>query len=159
MPQSQELQAIATQTQSSLYEQDFLLWLESTTELLRQQNFNELDLENLIEEIEDMGSSQKNALESNLVVLLLHLLKWKYQPEKRSNSWKSSIREHRRRIRNQLKTSPSLKPYLFKILAECYHDGRELAADETGLELDIFAQNLPFTIEQILEPEFLPSEL
>jgi Domain of unknown function DUF29 len=156
MPQSQELQAIATHTQSSLYEQDFLLWLESTTELLRQQNFNELDLENLIEEMEDMGKSNKSAMRSNLMIVLLHLLKWKYQPDKRSNSWKSSIREHRIRIEEDFEDSPSLKNYSLEIVTKSYQNARKLAADQTGLDLAVFPTESPFSLTQILDPEFLP---
>ena len=80
---------------SSLYDQDFVLWIESTVRLLKNQRLTELDLENLIDEVEDMGRNQKHALESNLSILLMHLLKWQYQSLKRSNSWKFTIREHR----------------------------------------------------------------
>jgi hypothetical protein len=157
MTQIQEFRTINFLDRDSLYERDFLLWLENTTKLLKEQRFTELDLENLIEEIEDMGKSQRSALESNLVVILLHLLKWKYQPEKHSNSWKASIREHRRRIRSQFKDSPSLKRYFAEIFVECYGDARGLAADETGLELVTFPKDLPFTIEQVLDSDFLPA--
>lgn len=163
-----ELQAIANFTQksgqlsnqnsstNSLYEQDFMLWIEKTVDLLRQQKFTELDLENLIEEIEDMSMSQRSALRSNFTVILLHLLKWKYQPEKRTNSWKSSIREHRMRIRDQFKDSPSLKRYFVEIFVKCFQDARELAADETGLKLEIFPEESPFSLDEVLDPDFLP---
>ena len=97
-----------TQTKShhDLYEEDFCLWIEKALVLLRQGNLRDLDLENLLEEIEDMGNSQKQALESNLKVILMHLLKYKYQPEKRSNSWLYTLAEHRQRIRKAFKNSP-----------------------------------------------------
>ena len=87
---------------SSLYDQDFYLWLEKTVNLLRTENFLELDRDNLIEELESMGRSDKRAIESNLRVLLMHLLKYQYQPERRSNSWLSTIIEHRIRISKEL---------------------------------------------------------
>ncbi|BAY76908.1 hypothetical protein NIES25_33660 [Nostoc linckia NIES-25] len=98
-------------TNSHLYDQDFYLWIDTTAKQLKEGRFSEVDLENPIEEIECMGRSEKHALASNLVVLLMHLLKYKYQPEKRSNIWKVTIREHRRRLRITFKDSPSLKPY------------------------------------------------
>jgi hypothetical protein len=93
---------------SSLYSQDFYLWLEATANQLKEGRFNEIDLDNLIEEIESMGRGEKQALESNLVVVLMHLVKYKYQPQKRSNRWLSTIIEYRRRLRRSLKDSPSL---------------------------------------------------
>lgn len=143
-------------TTSTLYDRDFYLWLERTAMLLRKGEFSQLDMPNLIEEIEAMGRSEKDALESNLVVVLMHLLKYTYQPSMRSNSWKSSIREHRRRLKKALKNSPSLKPYLNEVFAEAYLDARDLAADETGLSLENFPLQSPFTIEQTLNPDYLP---
>ena len=140
----------------NLYDRDFALWIAKTRQNLEQRNFEQLDIENLLSEIEDMGKSQKHALESNLAIILLHLLKWQYQPEKRSNSWKLTLREHRQRIQKILRDSPSLKVYYLKVLAECYQDGRELAADETGLDLTTFPVDLPFNPENILDPQFLP---
>ena len=96
---------------TNLYDKDYYLWLEETIQLLQEGRLTDLDIFNLIEEIKDMGRSEKNALESNLIVLLMHLLKWKYQPEEQSGSWRGSIREHRRRILKAFKNSPSLKSY------------------------------------------------
>ncbi|MFM7372971.1 MAG: DUF29 domain-containing protein, partial [Sphaerospermopsis kisseleviana] len=84
---------------SNLYNEDFYLWIETTAKQLKNGNFAEIDLENLIEEIESMGRSEKRALKSNLLILLMHLLKYKYQPDKRSNSWLSTIFEPRRRLK------------------------------------------------------------
>ncbi len=142
--------------QSALYEQDYYLWLKATIHQLKEKQFSALDLPNLIEEIEDMGRSERRSLESNLVVVLLHLLKYQCQPEKRSNSWKASIREHRRRLRKALEESPSLKRYFVEIFEECYQDARKLASDETGLSLDMFPMQPPFELEDSLESEFLP---
>jgi hypothetical protein len=145
-----------TTTASDLYEQDYNLWLEQTSQQLRSRAFTQLDLENLIEEIEDMGRSQKNALASNTAILLMHLLKYQYQPSKRSSSWRSTIVEHRRRILRALKSSPSLQPYLREIFPECYEEARVDAATETQLPMDSFPAKCPFTMEEVLNPKFLP---
>ena len=143
-------------TNSQLYDQDFYLWLETTAEQLKAGKFAEVDLANLIEEIECMGRSEKRALESNLVILFMHLLKYKYQPEKRTNSWLSTIFEHRRRLNKNLQDSPSLKNYFSETFAECYKDARQQAAIETGLSLDTFPVESPFTTDESLDKDFLP---
>ena len=141
---------------TNLYDKDYYLWLEETVQLLQEGKFTDLDIFNLIEEIKDMGRSEKNALESNLIVLLMHLLKWKYQPEEQSGSWRGSIREHRRRILKAFKNSPSLKRYFEVVFDESYQEARKQAADETELSLNTFPKNCPFKIEEILDPEYLP---
>ena len=147
----------STTNTDNLYERDYYLWLQHTARLISEGKFDEIDTANLIEEIEDMGRSEKKAVKSNLIVVLLHLLKYKYQPEKRTNSWKASIREHRRRLRDDFRVSPSLKRHFEEVFDECYQDGRELAADETGLPLDTFPTESPFTPEQALNPDYLPA--
>ncbi|HAX77002.1 MAG TPA: DUF29 domain-containing protein [Cyanobacteria bacterium UBA11372] len=142
----------------SLYETDYLKWIETTVEKLREQDYSNIDWENLIEEFEDMGRSERRSLESNLVVILLHLLKWQFQPELRSGSWKGSIAEHRRRIRKALKDSPSLKPYLEEIFAECYLDAIEQASAETGLPEATFPQLCPYTSTEALDSNFMPEQ-
>ena len=140
----------------TLYEQDYYLWLEKIASLLRDGRLSELDIPNLLEEIEDMGRSQKDALESNLVVVLMHLLKYIYQPKLRSNSWRLTIFEHRRRLRKAFKSSPSLKRYFTEVFNECYQDARLEASLETGLPQDIFPAQSPFTSEEALNPDYLP---
>jgi hypothetical protein len=151
------IQSITTAI-TSLYEQDFYLWLQTNINLLKEGKFAEIDLENLLEELESMGRSDKNALKSNLKILLMHLLKYKYQPEKRTNSWRYNIIEHRQRLRDTFKTSPSLYRFFEEIFNEAYQDARELAAGETGLSIKIFPPESPFTVEEVLNPDFLPSE-
>ena len=138
------------------YETDYLQWLETTAEKLRRHNYDDVDWENLIEEIEDMGRSERRRLESNLIVLLLHLLKWQYQPERRSGSWESSIIEHRRRIKKALKESPSLKLYPEKIFAESYTEAVKQAKAETGLPLKMFPSQSPYKLAAVIEDQFLP---
>ena len=133
-----------------LYEQDYHLWLETTAKLLQEGQLSALDTANLLEEIIDMGRSEKRAVYSNLKILLMHLLKYKYQSEERSNSWIASIVEHRQRLKRAFKESPSLQPYFTEIFNECYQDARELAAAETGLAVDTFPVKIPFAAEDIL---------
>ena len=147
---------LPVKAQTKLYEQDFCLWIETTANLLKEGRFSQLDIENLVEEIETMGRSEKNALKSNLIIVFLHLLKWQYQPDKRSRSWESSIFEHRRRIHKAFKNSPRLKPFFANVLAECYQYGIKQASIETGLSLTAFPTESPFTIDEILDENFLP---
>jgi hypothetical protein len=140
---------------TTLYDQDYCQWLTQTAELLKEKKFTQLDLENLIEEIESLGKSEKRAIESNLIVVILHLLKWRYQPSMRSNSWKSSIREHRRRVQRLLTDSPSLKNHLSSALADCYLAAKKQASDETGLSLLAFPEECPFSLAESLDEDFL----
>jgi hypothetical protein len=139
-----------------IYDRDFNLWIITTAELLREGRLAELDVANLLEEIETMGRSEKSALKSNLVVVLWHLLKWKYQPEKRSTSWELSIAEHRRRLRDAFEDSPSLKRYFNECFDQCYQDARRQAKIETKLAIATFPETSPFTNEQCLDQDFLP---
>jgi Domain of unknown function DUF29 len=146
----------ATEERQSLYERDFYLWLEKQATRLRDGRLDQLDVANLLEEIEDMGRSEKRAVEGNLVVLLTHLLKYRFQPDQRSSSWRGSMVEHRRRLRKLLRESPSLLPIARAMFSECYADSCEQAAAETGLSPDTFPAELPFTLEQVLDPKYLP---
>jgi hypothetical protein len=144
-------------SRKNLYEADFLQWIETTVEQLKAQDYANVDWENLVDEIETMGRSERSSLKSNLVVVLMHLLKWQYQSERRSNSWKGSIAEHRRRIRNELKDSPSLKPYLEEIFDECYVDAVEQAIAETDLPAETFPRSCPYTVSATLDSSYLPN--
>jgi len=145
--------------QQKLYDIDYLKWIETTVENLRVGDYSHIDWENLIAEIEDMGRSERRSLESNFVVVLMHLLKWEFQPDQRSSSWKASIVEHRRRIRKSLQDSPSLKPYLEEVFSECYSDAIEQASAETGLSLETFPQLCVYTSAEVLDSHFLPDLL
>jgi hypothetical protein len=138
------------------YEDDFHGWILGQIALLEQGRFSALDITNLIEELNALASSYRHAIESRLGVLLLPLLKWRWQPHRRTGSWESSIIEQRSRIARQLNECPSLKSYPAEILAEEYRLARRKAAAETGLPLSTFSEQCPFTIEQVLNPDFLP---
>jgi hypothetical protein len=140
----------------SLYEQDYYLWLQTTAHQLRERKLAEVDLANLIEEIDSMGRNEKSALVSNLQIIQMHLLKYKYQPEKRSNSWRFTIFEHRDSLLEAFEVSPSLKPYLKEVFAKCYSKARKKVSLETGLPISTFPIESPFSIEETLNTEFLP---
>lgn len=139
-----------------IYDQDFNQWLEITANLLKQKKFKALDLENLIIEIESMGKSNKRELKSRLIILIMHLLKWKYQPEKRSQSWLSIINEQRLQIELLLEQNPSLKPQIKLIIAKYYSKARKIASQETHLNLSLFPSEIPFSTNLILESDFFP---
>lgn len=135
---------------TATYETDFYLWTQQQADLLRQGALSALDVENLIEEIDSMGSSQKNALQSYLFNVLIHLLKWQYQPERRGTSWRYSIRNGRNAIERLLENNPSLVPQLPVFITTEYRRARREAADETNLPLTTFPDQCPFTVEQIV---------
>lgn len=149
---------VAQISTKTLYEQDFNLWLEETVNLLKNRQLDQLDYDNLIEEIESMARKDKRALESNLEQILMHLLKWQYQKNKRNNSWRYSIIEHRNRLKKDFRDSPSLKPYFDDVLEDCYQTAREFASEQTGLDIKIFPIDIPFNKEQILSSNYLPED-
>jgi hypothetical protein len=139
------------------YEKDFVLWLEYQAELLRQGRVAELDLENLAEEVESIGQRDKREAYNRLTVLLMHLLKYEFQPERRTRSWRSTVREQRRQLKLVFKDSPSLaKNYVPTVIDDIYQDARTDAVDETGLLLARFPETSPYSLEQILDEDFLP---
>jgi len=133
----------------SLYEQDYALWLENTIALLQAQKFKNLDLANLIEELEGIGKSQKQELKSELRVVLLHLLKYRLQSERRSNRWHYTLIEHRTRLAELLADSPSWVGYLDEVYAECYRIARREAAVT-------FPETSPLAIARVLDIDYLP---
>lgn len=131
------------------YETDFYLWTQQQAALLRQGQFSELDTAHLVDEIEDMGGSKERELESRLGVLLAHLLKWEFQPERRGNSWRLTIKEQRRRIDRLLKKNPGLKSLFPETVTDAYGDARLMAAREMDCDDSLFLLECPFSIEQI----------
>ncbi|HEY9671813.1 MAG TPA: DUF29 domain-containing protein [Waterburya sp.] len=154
-PQTGQTPGALTQ---SLYETDFYAWIQEQSKLLRHQQWNQLDLPNLIEEIESLGKQQRAELRNRLKVLIGHLLKWEYQLERRSRSWLMTIRIQRRDTQELLEENPSLKPYLEEALQKIYESGRDLAVGETNLPLKTFPENCPYTLEEIFRDGFYPGE-
>lgn len=140
------------------YDDDFFAWTQEQARLLRTGEFSQIDIENVAEELESMGRSDKREIESRLEVLLMHLLKWQVQTLARSPGWSATIREQRRRIQKLLRESPSLRPVVGQLIPEAYVEGREKAMNETGLPGPMFPAECPFTPEQILSEDFLPED-
>ena len=139
------------------YDADYYGWTLDQAAAVRAGRFDLIDRENLAEEIESLGKSEKREIESRLVQLLLHLLKWQFQPEKRKGGWEVSIRVQRKDINKLLRENPSLKHYPAEELADGYIKARLAAEKETGIAYETFPENCPYTIEQVLDEAFLPS--
>lgn len=148
--------AIDKPTMKDLYESDYLLWLQETSRLLKTKNFDNLDLDNLIEEIESLGRSERNKLLSSLRLIYQHLLKWQYQPQKRSKSWSNTISRERDNVSYYIEDTPSLKNLLEDVAAvnKAYQRGKQDAIRETGITN--LPQDCPYSIEQTLDCNFLP---
>lgn len=138
------------------YEQDFYSWTQEQAKLLRSGQLDYLDIPNLIEEIETMGRSEKRELESRLTVLLLHLLKWKYQEIRRSRSWQLSIDEQRIKFEETLEENPGLKPKLDELLKKAYRLAVIQASRETNLSKSIFPEHCPWQLNQLIKEDYYP---
>ncbi len=137
------------------YKEDYYSWAIETAKAIREGRFELVDWEAVAEELEDMGKAEKRELINRLTILLAHLLKWFYQPERRTKSWFYTIKEQRRKIlRLILKESPGLKNIISESLAEAYEEAILMAAKETELDEDAFPKVCPWTIEQILDESF-----
>jgi DNA-binding transcriptional regulator YdaS (Cro superfamily) len=141
---------------TSGYDHDYHAWLTRQATLLAERRFSDLDLDNLIDEIQDLARSEKRDIDNRLNVLLVHLLKWSHQPAQRSGGWASTIIEQRARLLKRLQESPSLRAYPGEVRDEEYAIAREKAAAETGLRAGTFPKTCPYTIDQVLDPDFLP---
>ena len=138
------------------YEQDFYGWTVEQVALLQNKQFDQIDLEHIIEEIESMGKAERNQLRNRLTVLLMHLLKWQYEPSRRCTSWVQTIREQRRAIPRLIKDNPSLKSSLADLLLDAYSNAVEDAADETNLPISLFPTDCPWSYTQFMDKEFFP---
>ena len=136
------------------YASDPAAWSETQADALRRRAWNELDCENLAEEISALNTSRKDEIYSRLVVALTHLLKWDFQPDQRSNSWRSSIRESRYRIARLIRLNPSLAGYPSTCLDEAYAEARDMAIDETRIRG--LPSQCPWRLTEILDLEFWP---
>ncbi|MEH2372485.1 DUF29 domain-containing protein [Nostoc sp.] len=144
---------------AQLYETDFVAWTEKTVQLIRAGEFAQVDWDVVIEEIESLGRSDRRELKSRLEVLLQHLLKWQYQSNLQSGSWRNTINEQRNRIADLLQESPSLKSYPEEVLTQCYYRGLKAASNETELPIDTFPVECPYSIAQVIDAEFLPDAI
>ena len=150
---------------NTLYDRDLQLWIDQTIHQLKNREFGSLDVEHLIEELVDLGRAEKNALKSNLTILLAHLLKLLVQhdvPDSMKGSWYGSVLEHRQRVLDNLADTPSLKNLLSETVEKAYQSGRKLAIKEGHLATfgvrvpmeNEYPTICPFSIEQILNEDF-----
>jgi len=147
--------------QKSLYEVDYHLWILETIQQLKNRNFSDLDLENLIEEIADLGRRDKRKLESLLTRLLEHLLKlayWDSEKERNLGHWQGEIRTFRKQIKRELSASPSLKKYCQDIFQDCYQDAREIISDRSQIPLARFPETPIAQLEQALDENWFPQD-
>jgi Domain of unknown function DUF29 len=142
----------------NLYETDFYAWTQQQATLLRDKNWSQIDLPNLVEEIESLGKQQRQELRNRLSILIGHLLKWDYQPQFRSRSWLATLRVQRRDTLRLLQDNPSLKPDLEAALQDAYKNARDLAMGETDLPEQTFPLDCPYSITEILDEQFYPGE-
>ncbi|MHC5774279.1 MAG: DUF29 domain-containing protein [Nostoc sp.] len=143
----------------SLYETDFYAWTQEQVTLLRNEQWSQIDRQNLIEEIQSLGKQQRQELRNRLSVLIGHLLKWQYQSGRRSRSWLATLRIQRLDIAELLEDNPSLKPYLEEALRKAYLKGVELAVGETDLPKRTFPVECPYSLSEIVDYDFYPGEL
>jgi hypothetical protein len=141
----------------SLYDRDYFAWLSEQVAHLRAGRLQALDVDNVALELESLMKSERRELRSRLEVLILHLLKRDHRPEQRSNGWRATVAEQRRRIRELLLDSPSLKQKVGPMCRAVCVDAVQGAAIETQLKEAAFPQSLPYTFEQIFE-RALPAE-
>jgi Domain of unknown function DUF29 len=143
---------------SRLYERDFYAWANEQAALLRAGRLAEADIGHIAEEIDSMGKTEKRDLVSRLTVLLLHLLKWRFQPALRGKSRRNTIRVQRISLASHLKDNPSLKSVLDEAIAEGYRIARLEAETETGLSEESFPSGCPWPFEQMMADEFWPDD-
>lgn len=138
------------------YASDFSGWLARTVQLLREQRWAEIDVEHLIEEVENVGKSERRGLTSQLTRLLIHLLKWRYQPWRRTDSWLDSITDARTQIQLTIEDNPGFQNYPGEQFALCYRRARQGAAEQTGIDLKTFPEECPFPLASVLQTGWLP---
>lgn len=151
---------MTTRPNASLYDRDFVAWTEEQASVIRRDRTRlagrGVDAEHVAEEIEDMGKRERRELESRLLGIVVHLLKWQFQPTHRGESWIATLNEQRLQVAKLLRDSPSLVPGATAILAEDYPRARRNAALETRQPIETFPERCPYSVEQIIDDEFLP---
>jgi Domain of unknown function DUF29 len=145
---------------STCYEKDVVAWANEQARLIRTGQLELLDWEHIAEEIEDVGRSEQRELASRMALLLAHLLKWQYQPDRRGASWRATIRTQRHLIAKRLNRTPSLRPMLTDPdwIEEMWADARQSASQETGIGFAIFPEICPWAMEMALSADFLLDE-
>ena len=140
-----------------LYEQDLFAWTQQQVNLLTHQRWHELDVENLIDELEGMARRDQREMTNRLIILIAHLLKWEFQPDHQSGSWRGSIQEQRLQLNGLLEDSPSLHQQFIESPEKAYPQAVKLASKETELPTTKFPNECPYELAQLLDEDFLPS--
>ena len=143
-------------TAKDLYDRDFFEWTRCNAALLRAGRFGEADILHIAEEIEDMGKRDRRKVVNRLKVLVMHLPKYQFQPDRRSPSWEETIDTQRDEIALVLQDAPSLRNYALEILTEVYRRAVRKAARETGLPFDTFPKSCPYSVDELLSTDFFP---
>ncbi|MBS0642299.1 MAG: DUF29 domain-containing protein [Proteobacteria bacterium] len=141
----------------SLYDEDFFAWANEQARLLRARKISEADIDHIAEEIESLGRAEKRELVSRLSVLLLHLLKWQFQPVRRGARWEVTIRNQRRALADHLADNSSLRAGVQEAVARAYEDARGEAYAETALPEAMFPLRCAWNFDQIMAPDFWPA--
>ncbi len=141
---------------NTLYETDFYAWTLEQAQFLESGQWERLDREHLVEEIESLGRQQRQELRNRLAILIAHLLKWQFQPQLRGKSWVATLRIQRREVQDLLAENPSLKPYLMEVLSPAFERGVDQVVKETPLDYRDLPDTLPYTLEQLLDDGFFP---
>jgi hypothetical protein len=145
-----------SQADNDSYEHDYYHWTLEQARALRERRVEALDWERLAEEVEDLGRSEKRAVKSQLVRLILHLLKWRCEPQRRNDGWRVSVENSRDEIHDLLADNPSLRPELIGILGRAYKIARRDARAGTGQADSSFPQTCPWSLEELLAEDFWP---
>jgi hypothetical protein len=141
---------------TKLHDVDFYAWTQQQVDVLQTQQWSEVDIASLIEELESMGARERRELISRLAVLIAHLLKWQHQPSFRGRSWQLTLKEQRRQLHRLLKDNPSLHARLSEWIDEAYGDAILAAAKETGLDEAVFPEHCPYAPSDLLNWTFYP---
>jgi hypothetical protein len=149
---------VLPETDDSLYDRDFFAWTQTVADQLLTGSVSRADLERIAEEITDMGKRDRREVHSRMVVLIMHLLKWMIQPERREGStWRSTIITQRGELKAVFEQSPSLMPYAMRSLQQAYVEACDRALEETGLPMPLPSE-CPYTIEQVLQSGWYPPD-
>lgn len=142
----------------ALYDRDFYAWTQEQAALLKSGQWDQLDIPNLVEEIEALGRQERRELVNRLGILVGHLLKWQFQPQQRSKSWTATIIEQRQEVQELIADNPSLKSYLVEAMNKAYQKSILLVVKETPLSLDDLPAQCPYTLDQVMDPDFYPEQ-
>jgi hypothetical protein len=140
-----------------LYDVDFFEWAQQNAELLRRGCFDAADIQHIAEELGDMGNRDQREVQSYLTRLVMHLLKWQFQPSQRTTSWERSILNSRFRLERIFEQSPSLRRLASESIAKIYSHARRAAVVETRLAKEAFLPECPYTFDQLLDADYLPN--